>query len=215
MVDPQKFDTKTLDPHARRRTVGRELAMKLLYLQDVRGKGDHAKGREEVEGEIKRFLARENEHAESQEFALELFRGAAATIADLDAHIVKTADNWDISRMELIDRALLRLGTYELLYRHDVPPKAAISEAIELAKKYSTDKSSSFVNGILDKIFQHSPRGESIVTLTVPASPDAKPVSSRRKAIIEVADAAAAAESEAQRAGSPSSRWMTIDVKAD
>jgi transcription antitermination factor NusB len=56
--------------------------------------------------------------------------------------------------MACVDRALLRIGAFELMYRHDVPPKVAISEAIELSKKYSTDKSSSFVNGILDRIYQ-------------------------------------------------------------
>jgi len=85
---------------------------------------------------------------------LELYHGISEKLAELDERIQKTAANWELGRMACIDRALLRLGTFELLYRPDVPPKVTISEAIELAKKYSTEKSSGFVNGILDKIFQ-------------------------------------------------------------
>ena len=56
--------------------------------------------------------------------------------------------------MPVIDRAILRMGVYELLYMHDIPPKVTINEGVELAKKYSTEKSGAFVNGLLDKIFQ-------------------------------------------------------------
>lgn len=147
MTDPQDFDTKQIDPHARRRSLGRELAMKLLYLLDVRGQAD-------TDSDLSRVLSREKEHKDSEVFALELYHGIAEKVAELDERIQKTAANWEIGRMACVDRALLRLGTYELLYRPDVPPKVSISEAIELAKKYSTEKSSSFVNGILDRIYQ-------------------------------------------------------------
>lgn len=148
MVDPQDFDKKQPDANQRRRTAGRELAMKLVYLMDIRSEA-------EVRTDLNRILGREKEHPESEAFAVELFMGVAVGLPEIDEQIAKTADNWDVSRMASVDRALIRVGTFELMYRHDVPPKVAISEAIELAKRYSTDKSSSFVNGILDRIFQN------------------------------------------------------------
>lgn len=147
MAEIESSDPKQTEVHHRRRTAGRELAMKLLYVLDMRGEEDARRGQA-------RLVAWEKEQKESEEFAAELFAGVSACLAEVDAQISKTADNWDLSRMAYVDRALLRLGTYELMYRHDIPPKVAISEAIELSKKYSTEKSSSFVNGILDRIFQ-------------------------------------------------------------
>jgi len=147
MDENQQPDPKSLEPHHRRRTAGRELAMKLLYVMDIRGA-------EDARRDQPRLLSREKEHKESEEFAIELYRGVCDSLLEVDALISKTADNWDLSRMAYVDRALLRIGAFELMYRHDVPPKVAISEAIELSKKYSTDKSSSFVNGILDRIYQ-------------------------------------------------------------
>ena len=70
----------------------------------------------------------------------------------LDEHIAGATENWDIARMAAIDRTILRIGTYELAYRDDIPPKVTINEAIDLAKKYSTESSGEFVNGILDKV---------------------------------------------------------------
>ncbi len=71
------------------------------------------------------------------------------------------AQNWKISRMAVIDRNVLRMATYELLHCADIPPKVAINEAIELGKRYSTEKSGAFINGILDKIKSRAaPRGD-------------------------------------------------------
>ena len=69
-----------------------------------------------------------------------------------DAFIVEHSEHWEMNRMPTIDRGILRLAAYELLYRDDIPPKVTINEAVELAHKYSTPDSGKFINGILDKL---------------------------------------------------------------
>jgi N utilization substance protein B len=87
----------------------------------------------------------------TREFANALFEGAAKEIAGLDEVIAKHADNWRLDRLAAIDRAILRLGIYEL--RHgETPHKVVINESVELAKKFSSEEASGFVNGILDTV---------------------------------------------------------------
>jgi transcription antitermination factor NusB len=128
----------------KKRSRGRELALQMLYQLDLRG--DSAlEAAEEV--------AREEEpDREARAFAAKLVRGVREAIDEIDREIAATAQNWDISRMAVIDRNVLRMATWELLYCRDIPPKVAINEAIELGKRYSTQKTGAFVNGILDKI---------------------------------------------------------------
>jgi N utilization substance protein B len=76
---------------------------------------------------------------------------------EIDRVIQAVAQNWNISRMAVVDRNVLRLATYELLHCDDIPPKVAINEAIELGKRYSTQNSGAFINGILDKIMNRKP----------------------------------------------------------
>ena len=71
---------------------------------------------------------------------------------ELDSIISKEVKNWDINRIAKVDRSILRLAIYEMFYREDIPPVVTINEAIDIAKKFSTEKSGSFVNGILDKV---------------------------------------------------------------
>ncbi|MFH1379437.1 MAG: transcription antitermination factor NusB [bacterium] len=85
-------------------------------------------------------------------FCHELSIGAAAHVADIDALIIKYAENWELNRMAAIDRNLLRLASYELLFYNHTPVSVVIDEAVEIAKEYSTPDSGKFVNGILDKI---------------------------------------------------------------
>lgn len=86
------------------------------------------------------------------DFSRGLFEGTLMLRAEIDERIQKTATNWSISRMAAADRNILRLAAYELLYRDDAPVNVVIDEAIEIARKYSTEDSTSFINGILDKI---------------------------------------------------------------
>ena len=85
-------------------------------------------------------------------FAVELVRGVDAHRGEIDASIVAHSHRWELDRMPALDRALLRLAAYELAHRPDVPTGAVIDEAVELAKQYSTDDSSRFVNGVLSAI---------------------------------------------------------------
>jgi N utilization substance protein B len=94
----------------------------------------------------------EEQPAPPDPYAVTLVRGVGETQAELDELIGAHARNWEIDRMPALDRALLRLATYELVHRPDVPTGAVISEAVGLAKRYSTDDSGRFVNGVLSAV---------------------------------------------------------------
>jgi N utilization substance protein B len=85
-------------------------------------------------------------------FAQELIRKVLSNIDDLDEKIIKRVTNWEMNRIALIDKILLRIGICELLYFPDIPPKVSINESIEIAKDYSTAGSAKFINGILDAV---------------------------------------------------------------
>ncbi len=85
-------------------------------------------------------------------FADKLIRGVLEHRPDLDKKIQHYAQNWDLNRIAVVDRNILRLAIYEMLFRDDIPPVVSINEAVDVAKKYSTQDSGKFVNGILDKI---------------------------------------------------------------
>ncbi len=85
-------------------------------------------------------------------FAAELVKGVISNLEAIDKDISQYATNWKLERMAVVDRNILRLSAYELLFREEIPPKVSINEAVELAKKYSEPKSAKFVNGVLDKI---------------------------------------------------------------
>lgn len=99
-------------------------------------------------------------------FTVEVVRGVAECQADLDVLIGRVAQGWRIERMPVVDRVVLRMGAYELCHRPDVPAAAAISEAVELAKKFSTDNSGRFVNGVLARIAsEYRPQDDDLVFL--------------------------------------------------
>jgi transcription antitermination protein NusB len=137
-------------PHPHRDA--RRCALDILFQADVRGEdpadalADWANDERDVPG-----------------FARELVEGVAAKRAELDRLIGESAHEWTVERMAAVDRTILRLAVYELLYRDDVPPSAAISEAVVAAKELSTEDSGRFVNGILGRIAREharSPEGE-------------------------------------------------------
>lgn len=132
----------------RSRTRARELALQFLFQVDVQGP--------DLRRDLEPFLddALENRAggAEARSYAIRLVDGVLAHQAEIDRLIRDAARNWDLERMAGVDRNVLRLGCYELLHEDDVPVKVAINEAIELGKRYSTEASGAFVNGILDRI---------------------------------------------------------------
>jgi N utilization substance protein B len=127
-----------------RRTRGREIALQVLYQLEQNPGVDPA--------EIGRFVERRLREPRLREFAQELIAGVQAHQPRIDGLIAGAAENWRLDRMAAIDRNILRLGAYEMLFCPGVPTKVAINEALELAKRYSTSQSSRFVNGILDRL---------------------------------------------------------------
>ncbi len=85
-------------------------------------------------------------------FTEELVLGTLKNLTSIDSLIKSVAEHWEMERMAAVDRNILRFATYELLYKNDVPAAVTLNEAIEVAKKFSTRESSSFINGLLDRI---------------------------------------------------------------
>ena len=131
----------TLTTRARSR--GRELALKYLYQADVRKDGAEA---------FDEFAVHQDESGGAAEFARELVNGVIGRKAELDKLISGFAQNWALHRMAVIDRNILRIGAFELLGAQPPPRSVVINEAIELAKRFSTEHSGAFVNGVLDRV---------------------------------------------------------------
>ena len=129
----------------RRRTLSREIVLQVLYQLEIRGN--------EVIDEVDAFCIEQGKDAEVSDFAMKLVKGCIQKMKEIDKRIIDISENWELQRMPVVDKNILRLACYELFYMDDVPPKVSINEAIDLAKKYSTEKSGLFVNGILDKIY--------------------------------------------------------------
>jgi N utilization substance protein B len=133
-----------------RRRKARELALQVLYELDLRG--DDA-----VEATLADFWQRQPPadaagDEEVREFASRLVRGTKGHQAKIDEVINRFAERWDLERMAVVDRNILRAGVFELLWAVDVPPKVAINEALEIARKFSTEESTRFINGVLDRV---------------------------------------------------------------
>jgi transcription antitermination protein NusB len=144
----------------RKRTRSREFALQLLYERDVAStelddamedfwldRSDLALSSAE-----KMSLEDDKKEPDVREYTERLVRGVAEKLSVIDGTIERFAENWEIGRMACVDRNILRLGTYEMLFVDEIPMKVAINEAVELAKRYGEADSSKFVNGILDRI---------------------------------------------------------------
>jgi transcription antitermination protein NusB len=123
------------------RRQARRQALDILYQADVIGSDPHLvlEGWERVGKPV-------------DPFARELVEGVAAHRAEIDGHLERLAEDWTVDRMASLDRSILRIACFELLYRPDTPPGAAIDEAVRAAKELSTEDSSRFVNGILGRL---------------------------------------------------------------
>ena len=126
-----------------RRSQAREVAFQVLYQDDLNPRNNPAEG--------DRFIERRLRADDMIAFARELVAGVRKNRAEVDARLEEIAANWSLKRMAATDRNVLRLGAYELLHT-DTPPRVAIDEAVELAKRFGSAQSSQFVNGILDKV---------------------------------------------------------------
>jgi transcription antitermination factor NusB len=128
-----------------KRRKAREVALQFLYELDVHAEDDPAARERD-------FWARHALAADARGFSETLVRGTKTHQAKIDQTIAHCAEHWDLDRMAVVDRNILRLAVYELLWGVEVPPKVAINEAIEISKKFGTKESSRFINGVLDKI---------------------------------------------------------------
>jgi N utilization substance protein B len=127
-----------------RRSRGREVALQLLYQREHNPKIDRAA--------LEAFARERLKEDAIRKFCLFLFDGVVSNLAEIDAKISAAAENWRIARMPTVDRNILRLGAFELLFMQDTPAAVAFDEAIELARRYGTADSSAFVNGVLDRL---------------------------------------------------------------
>jgi transcription antitermination factor NusB len=96
-------------------------------------------------------------------FSKELVLGVCSHSQELDHAISKASQNWRLERISRVDHTILRLAVYELLYRDDIPPKVSINEAVDLGKKYGTEESGAFINGILDSIYNSLTKTDSAI----------------------------------------------------
>jgi transcription antitermination factor NusB len=129
-----------------KRTRARELTMQALYQLDIQGP--------EVLGFLDSFFNESEEDELVRKLAFEWIKGTWENIQQCDEPIIASTIKWQFSRLSPVDKSILRLAVYQLKFCPDIPPKVVINEAIELAKKFSTDKSPAFVNGVLDAILK-------------------------------------------------------------
>lgn len=133
---------------------GRSCALQILYQLDLaRELEAHAF----VESAVRSAMARywhnfESVGPEDERFAERLVLGVAGSVASLDGALSEVSQNWRVDRMDKVDRNVLRLAAYEMLFCPDIPRSASINEAVELTKRFSGEESAGFINGILDRL---------------------------------------------------------------
>lgn len=147
-----------MKPGGKRRQA-RELAVQFLYQHDLGGGT--------LEESVALFWQTQWETAEpTRKFAEELIRGTIEHQPVIDEKIQKYTEHWELQRIAAVDRNILRLAIYEMLFRDDIPPVVSINEAVDIAKKFSTRESGAFVNGILDRLRADLPRPARTATST-------------------------------------------------
>lgn len=129
-----------------KRRKAREYVLQFLFQVDFSG------GKYEKKDFDRFWTLREEADSGMRDFVMAVAKGTLENLPMIDSAIEKAAENWSLDRMAAVDRSILRFASYELLFRCDIPPAVTINEAIEIARKYSSGESTSFINGILDKI---------------------------------------------------------------
>ena len=128
------------------RRKSRELALQILFELDT--------NQSDVQKAIDQFWKNFDYPEDLRDFSERIVEGVSQHREELDRLIGKHAKNWSLGRIDRVDRNIMRAAIFELAHCPDIPPKVAINEAIELSKKFGSEKSPSFINGILDKIAQ-------------------------------------------------------------
>lgn len=130
------------------RRKGRELAVQALYQIEMTG--------DISTDAVDMFLNHFEGTAKAKEFARRLVSGVVSQRSEIDRRIEQSTENWKLTRLAKVDFLILRLATYELVYCPDIPHNVSLNEAIEIAKRFGTDDSAAFINGVLDQIAQVS-----------------------------------------------------------
>jgi len=143
LIDEELEEGPLTGPPLQSRRDSRELVLKIMYAQEISG-GDMKKI-------VREFIPDDSDkyYGFAKELCLKIINGAE----QLDELIVEHSEKWDFNRIAVMDKLILRMAIAEILFFEDIPPKVTINEAIEIAKIYSTNNSSRFVNGILDAVF--------------------------------------------------------------
>lgn len=133
----------------------REKALQILYALDVDSAMDTMELKIFEEQALKNLtLMPEAASKQTQAQAFLLIKGVYHNVSTIDPLIEKASDNWILKRLSIIDRNILRIAVYEMLFVKSVPPRVALNEAIEIAKQFSSENSPKFINGILDRIYR-------------------------------------------------------------
>lgn len=146
------------------RRKGREIALQLLYQADWQDDLDEEKGYEFAQSALEDYktgLSSNDEALDDNEllkFILDTVAGVLSRRKKIDETIAAFSKGWKIYRMAMVDRNILRLGVFELCFNPNIPPKVAINEAVELAKRFGDESSAKFINGILDSVFHYECR---------------------------------------------------------
>jgi len=144
-----------------KRRLAREQALKFLYQIDILSSEKNKKNLD-IDGELNNFSIIDNLPADKdiKEFMVFLVKGVCAEIEHIDKIISQHSDNWKISRMSRIDRNVLRIAVYEMIKMSNIPYAVTINEAVDIAKKYGTSESGSYINGVIDKVKLAFEQGE-------------------------------------------------------
>lgn len=153
---------------ASNRHLGRIIALQTLYEQDFRrDAGDHGFSIDEI---MARNIQRYKDMVDDKAFVRRLVHGVSEKEQELDALLQPIAPEWPIHQIARMDRAVLRLGLYELRYETDIPPKVVINEAVELAKSFGNENSSKFVNGVLGTFYRQLQEAAPAAAVSAPAA---------------------------------------------
>lgn len=136
------------------RRLARETALQVLFQMDVEG------DKSDIAGAIRHWAEEFAVPETSISFAQELVEGTLSHQAEIDVMLTQLSEGWTLTRMANVDRNLLRLASYEIVFREDIPGRVTINEALEIAKRYGSAESGKFINGILDRMVENANKKE-------------------------------------------------------
>ena len=171
----------------------RETAFKIIYQIDI--------GKNDMETALQHTMNNDGLNDREQVFCRELVTAVEEKLADIDAIIQKHTTGWKVERMMSVDRNLLRLAVYEMLYSGHIAQKGAINEAVEMAKIYGKKESSGFINSVLDKVMKNEERKDSIVTDAAKEAMAEAPIKDEEKVTMIIEREVTEEEAEAILAG--------------